>query len=122
MASRPGRIKALIEKNVMDIVRGEIKDPKIGLVSVNEVDVNRDSSEAKVYVTFFNAKYPHQSFELLKKKEGFVRTRLASKMDLYKVPKIVFVYDESFERADRIEKALKKEDEDLKELASKKID
>ena len=116
MASRPGRIKALIEKNIMDIVRGEIKDPKLGMVSVNEVAVNRDSSEVKVYVTFFNAKYPHQAFEILKKKEGFVRTSLAKKMDLYKVPKVVFVYDESFERADRIEKALKKEEADLKEL------
>ncbi len=120
MASRPGRIKALIEKNIMDIVRGEIKDPKIGLVSVNEVAVNRDCSEVKVYVTFFNAKYPHQSFDSLKKKEGYVRTRLAGKMDLYKVPKVVFVYDESFERADRIEKALKKEEADLKELEESK--
>ena len=120
MANRPGRIKALIEKNIMDIVRGEIKDPKIGMVSVNEVVNNRDCSEVKVYVTFFGAKYPHQAFELLKKKEGFVRTRLASKMDLYKVPKVVFVYDESFERADRIERALKKEEEDIQNLEKSK--
>lgn len=116
MANRPGRIKALIERNLMDIVRGEIKDPKIGMVSVNEVEVNSDSTLAKVYVTFFGAKYPHQAFEQLKKKEGYVRTSLAKKMDLYKVPKVVFVYDESFDRADRIEKALKKEEEDLASL------
>ena len=117
MANRPGRIKALIEKNLMDIVRSEIKDPKIGMVSVNEVEVNSDSTLAKVYVTFFASPHPHLAFEQLKKKEGVVRTSLAKKMDLYKVPKVVFVYDESFERADRIEKALKKEEEDLKKLS-----
>ena len=117
MANRPGRIKALIEKNLMDIVRSEIKDPKIGMVSVNEVEVNSDSTLAKVYVTFFASPHPHLAFEQLKKKEGMVRTSLAKKMDLYKVPNVVFVYDESFERADRIEKALKKEEEDLKKLS-----
>lgn len=106
--------KALIGRYIMEIVSREIKNPKIGLVSVNEVELNADSSLAKVYVTFFDAKYSHQAFLELKKTEGFVRSSLAKKVALYKVPKVVFVYDESFERAQSLEEALRREEESLK--------
>lgn len=115
MANRPGRIKALIEKDVMEIVRG-LNDPKIGFCSVNEVEVNDDYSVAKAYVSFFGNPHPHQAFEELQKKEGAVRTRLASMLDLYKVPKVVFVYDDSFERAARLDDALKQEEKDLEAM------
>lgn len=115
VSSRQGdKNKALISRYIMEIVSREIKNPKIGLVSVNEVTLNRDSSLAKVYVTFFNAKYSHQAFLELKKEEGLVRTLLSKKVPFYKVPKIEFVYDESFERAASLEEALKREEDSLK--------
>ncbi len=116
MANRPGRVKALIARNVAEICQMELKNPHIGLVSVNEVKVSDDYSYCKVFVTFLGAKYPHQALEELKKTEGFVRSSLAKKMDLYKVPRIVFVYDESYDRAARIEEALALEAEELESL------
>jgi len=116
MADRKGRVKALIGKNVSDILTFELKNSHIGMVSVNEVEVNNDYSVAKVYVSFIGAKYPHQNLEELNKCKGFVRSSLAKKMDIYKVPDLVFVYDEQFERAERIEQALQKEEKDLSSL------
>ncbi|MBQ2052420.1 MAG: 30S ribosome-binding factor RbfA [Bacilli bacterium] len=116
MANRPGRVKALIARNVAEICQMELKNPHIGLVSVNEVKVSDDYSYCKVFVTFLGAKYPYQALEELKKTEGFVRSSLAKKMDLYKVPRIVFVYDESYDRAARIEEALALEAEELESL------
>lgn len=119
MAYNKEKTKALITRNLMDIVHFELKSKKIGMVCVNEVKVNDDSSEAKVYVTFLGAKYPHQAFTELKKTEGYVRSSLAKKMDLYKVPNVTFVYDESFERAERLEKILQKEGEQLASFEAK---
>lgn len=116
MAERHGRIKAVIAKNIADIVQMGIKNPKVGMVSVNEVEVYDDYSKAKVYVTFLGQKYPHQRLLELKKSEGYVRSMLAKKMDLYKTPEIEFVYDESFDRMDSLNRALKKEEEELSSI------
>ena len=114
MADRHNRVKALIARNISDIVAFELKNPKVGFVTVNEVEVYDDLSGAKVYVSFLDTKYPRQKIAELKKSEGFVRSSLAKRMDIYKVPRITFLYDESAEQASRIEAALAKEAEDLK--------
>lgn len=116
MADRHNRVKALIERNIRDIVTFEIKNPKVGFVTVNEVEVYDDLSGAKVYVSFLDTKYPRQKVAELSKSAGFVRSSLAKKMDIYKVPKIIFVYDESAEKAARLDEALSREEEELKNL------
>ena len=116
MASKQGRVKALLSRNIVDIVTREIKNPHIGMVCVNEVKITDDYGEARVYVSFLGVKYPHQALLELKKTEGFVRTSLAKKVDLYKVPKIVFYYDETAEEAAHLEQTLRKEGEELEKL------
>ncbi|MBQ7995746.1 MAG: 30S ribosome-binding factor RbfA [Bacilli bacterium] len=113
MADRHLRIRALVDRNIRDILLFEVKNPKIGMVSVNQVILNSDNSLARVYVSFLGAKHPHQSFDELSKLKGFVRSSLAKKMDLYKVPDIEFIYDDTFEKEERMNKVLKKEAEDL---------
>ena len=116
MADRSGRLKSLIARNISEIVNRELKKPSIGMVSVNAVKVSPDYSEAKVYVSFLEGNYPHQRLEALKATEGYVRTSLAKKLDVYKVPKIHFFLDESLETALRIDEALRKEEEVKKEV------
>ena len=116
MADRHARVKALIERNIRDIVAFEIKNPKLGFVTVNEVEVYDDFSGAKVYVSFLDGKYPRQKLAELSKCAGFVRSSLAKKMDIYKVPRIIFVYDEASEKATRLDEALAREAEELDSL------
>jgi ribosome-binding factor A len=82
---------------------------------VNEVVVNDDYSVAKVYVSFIGAKYPRQNLIELNRCKGFVRSSLAKKMDIYKVPELVFIYDEQFEKAARLDEALKREEKNIED-------
>ena len=116
MADRHGRLVALYTRNISDIVNFELKKSSIGMVSVNEVKLASDFSEAKVYVSFMNAKYPRQNLDELRATEGFVRSSLAKKMDVYKVPKIRFFLDESLEQALHLEETLRKEEETHKDV------
>ena len=110
MANRPERVKSLIGRYIADIVRNEIRKPGLGIVCVD------------VYVTFLDGKYSHQKIEELKKTEGFVRSSLAKKIDIYKVPKVRFVLDETALSAARVEAALAKEEKDLAALSANKKD
>jgi ribosome-binding factor A len=120
MANRPGRIKAVITKDISDILMFELKNPHIGMPSVNEVIVNDDYSLAKVYVSFIGSKHPFQNLEELNRCKGVVRSLLAKKLDIWKAPDILFFYDDRFEKADSLEKALAKEGSDLEALHQKK--
>ena len=113
MANRQLRVKSLIARNLMDILTFELKNPNLGMPSVNEVDVNGDNSLAKVYVSFLGSKNPKKNLEELNRCKGYIRSSLAKKMDVYKVPDLLFLYDERFDEADRLESLLKKEGEEI---------
>lgn len=115
-AHRNERMKALIARDIASIVHDELKKASIGLVSVNEVVVSSDLSYAKVYVSFIPEDHPKTRLAELKKTEGFVRSALARKLSIYKVPEIHFLLDETAIRSRRIEAALAKEEEDLSKL------
>lgn len=114
------RLSAQIARLIPEIILREVKNPHVGIVSVNEVKVNGDHSIAKVYVSFLGAKYPKQNLEELEAVKGLVRSRLSKKLGIYKVPEIHFVLDESFDAAESLEKALEREEADLAGLTSKK--
>jgi len=116
MADRHKRIAALISRNVADIVQFEIKKESIGLVSVNEVVVYDDLSQANVYVSFLDPRGSHNKVAELQRTEGFVRSSLAKKLDIYKVPRIRFFLDETAERARRLDEALSREQAELDAL------
>ena len=116
MADRTARIQSIIAKNVTEIIQFELKNPRIGFCTVSEVWVSSDFSYARVYVSFLGAKYPKQNLEELNKTRGYVRSSLAKKLDIRKTPEISFYLDESFEKANRLDEVLKKEQEDLDKL------
>ncbi len=101
------RIATLIQKNITDIILYELKNPLMKLVSVNGCDVNHDNSLAKVYVTHLDSRKVREAIEDLNAAKGFIRTSLAKKMDTYKVPEIVFIRDDTYDKAQRIEEIIK---------------
>ncbi|HBB05627.1 MAG TPA: 30S ribosome-binding factor RbfA [Firmicutes bacterium] len=113
MANRNGRVKALIARNIMDILTFELKNRALGLPSVNEVDVNSDNSLAKIYVSFLGSKNPKKNLEELNRCKGYIRSSLAKKMDVYKVPELLFIYDSRFDEAEHLDAILKKEEEEI---------
>lgn len=122
MARKTEQTKAILARTITEIVTYKLKNPHIGMVSVSHVDISTDYQVAKVYVTFLGAPYPHQKVEELNDIKGVVRSMLAKEVNVYKVPDIVFIYDERFEAAQRIERALKKEEADLDKLKENRED
>jgi ribosome-binding factor A len=119
MANRMERIQSIIAKNLSEILQFEVKNRNVGLVSVSEVRVSSDFSYAKVYVSFIGAKNPKINLESLNAAKGFVRSSLATKLDIRKVPELTFILDDTFDKKDRIEKILKEEEEALAKLKGK---
>jgi len=116
--SRTDRVADALQKELAIIIRNEVRDPRIGMVSVNAVEVSRDLSYAKVYVTFVdNPKNcePSERVAVLNKVSGFLRTALGREVQMRIIPQIKFVFDETVYKAqeisDLIAQALKSDDE-----------
>ena len=116
MASRKDRVPALILKNISEIIQFEVKSKSIGFVTVTDVVVSNDFSHAKVYVTFLGQGNVNSRLEALERTKGFIRSSLARKMDIRKVPELHFIVDDSFEKARKIDESLKREEEALKRI------
>jgi len=98
----------LIRKEVSNIIQFDMKERKVGLVTITDVEVNNDLSIAKVYFSILDKKERiEEDIENLKKAKGFVRSTLAKRLSTYKCPDIVFVKDESLETGNRIDSILK---------------
>lgn len=107
MANKKERIQALIQKNISDIILFEIKNPLMKLVTVNYVDVSNDHSHAKVYISHLEKSKEREALEVLNKLKGAIRSSLAKKMDLYRIPDLKFEIDDTYDKGEHIENLLK---------------
>lgn len=99
--SRTQRIGDQMQRELAQLIRREVKDPRVGLVTITAVDVARDLGHAKVYITVMGndgAEQVAQSIKVLSAASGFLRTQLGREMKLRSVPQLHFVYDESVAR------------------------
>ena len=108
MANKQERIATIIRKNIAEIIQFQIKDPNLGFVSIPEVKVSKDFSYATVYVSFINEADVKPSLEVLNKAKGYIRSELAKRLDIRRVPEIRFVVDEGYKREARITELLNK--------------
>jgi ribosome-binding factor A len=104
---RTERLAALIREAVADALATEIKDPRIGFVTVTGVTVSADVSHATVRISVLGTDAVKESaMEGLKHARGFVRTYLARRLDLRTAPELHFVLDRGLEHASRIDAIL----------------
>lgn len=110
MMSNPNnmnRAKALIAKHLTEIILKETKDPKIGFVSVNEVEVSSDLGVAKVYVSFLGTKNKNENLKHLVAASGYIRSSLAKVLKMKKTPELRFFLDDSFDKYEHLNELLK---------------
>jgi ribosome-binding factor A len=101
--SRAARIADQIQRDLSDLIRRELKDPRVGLVTITAVEVTRDLSHAKVYITSLSgAESTDRSIQALQHAAGFLRTQLAHTLKVRSIPQLHFVYDASVERGARL--------------------
>ena len=108
MASKVERIQSLIMKNISEIIQFNLKNPKLGFVTIPEVKVSKDFSYAKVFVSFIIESQAKEGMEVLNHSKGFIRSELAKRMDTRLIPEISFELDNGYQKVERITELLKK--------------
>ena len=104
---RTRRIGDQMQRDLSALIRDEIKDPRLGMVTISAVDVTRDLAYAKVYVTVLGDEQARKdSLAVLNRAAGFLRRLLGQRMVLRTVPQLKFVYDESIERGERLSRLI----------------
>jgi ribosome-binding factor A len=100
------RVADFIRDELAEIIRRDMRDPRIGMVSVNDVTVSKDLSYAEVYVSSWQTPKDQERVEfiaVLNKAAGFFRTALARTHRMRTTPKLRFHYDEVVEKGPAME-------------------
>ena len=103
---RPQRLGDLIQRDLSELIRLELRDPRVGMITITSVDVSPDMSHAKVFFTVLEKEKIQQTLEGLSRSAGFLRSQLAKRIKMYTTPGLRFAYDESVERGDRLSRLI----------------
>ena len=102
-APRRARIADQIQRELAEVIRLELRDPRVGMVTLTGVELSRDQSHAKVFFTVLGAPSDAEhAREGLDRAAGFLRSQIAHRLTTRKVPELHFEYDESVERGVRL--------------------
>jgi len=103
---RPQRLGDLIQRELSELVQRELRDPRVGMITLTGVDVSPDFSHAKVFFTTLSDAHVAEATQGLRRASGFLRSPLATRIKLYTTPELRFEYDESVERGDRLSRLI----------------
>ena len=95
----------MIQRELSDLLRRDVRDPRVGMVTITSVDVSPDLSHAKVFFTTLDKEHLEETTRGLQRAAGFLRSQLAHRMKMY-TPELRFVYDESVERGDHLSRLI----------------
>jgi ribosome-binding factor A len=102
---RPQRLGDQVQRELSELMR-EVRDPRVGMITITAVDVSPDFSHAKVLFTTLDAAQVKETMEGLRRAAGFLRSQLARRLKLYTTPELRFEYDESVARGDRLSRLI----------------
>ncbi len=99
---RPRKVADQIQRELAELIRRDLQDPRLALVTLTAVDAAPDLSHAVVYFTCLDRAQAEAAGHALVKAAGFLRSQLARRIKLYTIPELRFKYDESVERGARL--------------------
>lgn len=105
--SRSRRVADQIQRHLAELIQMELGDPRVGMVTITAVDVSHEFEHAHVYFTVLgktldDQKQVEETTEVLNHAAGFLRRELARRLKLRTTPDLVFVYDTSLEKGNRL--------------------
>jgi len=103
---RSQRVASQLQRELSDLIRHEIKDPRLGWVTVDDVEVSRDLSVAKIYVSTLEADRMETTLEVLRAAAPFLRRELGRRLRLRTIPELRFFKDTAIETGCRITRLL----------------
>lgn len=105
--SRNSRVAEQIQRELAELIRLELKDPRVGLVTLTGVDLTPDYAHARVFYTTLADPSARQDIEAgLRRASGFLRRELSRRIRIHTLPELHFVFDESVERGDRLSRLI----------------
>lgn len=104
---RSRRIAEQVQRELSDIIRLELKDPRVGMITLTEVEMTPDNAHARVYFTLLgDASRIEEAQTGLQHAAGYLRRELAHRLKIRIVPQLHFEYDASVERGIRLYKLI----------------
>ena len=101
---RTRRVAEQMQRELAQLIREEIHDPRLGMITLSGIEVTRDLAHAKVYLTVLNDQDhdPVQSVKILNKVAGYLRHALGQRLTIRSVPQLQFIYDETTARGAKL--------------------
>ncbi len=96
--ARQDRVKEQIMREMAELVRQGLKDPRAGFITINDVEITRDYSHATIYYTVLDDRTREVTAEALEHAKGYLRSELSKRLSVFRTPELHFEYDESVER------------------------
>ncbi len=103
--TRAERVADALQRELAVLIREEMGDPRVNFINITGVDVSRDLAAAKVHVNYVDAREKAEraaGVKVLNGASGFLRTKLAKRMQLRIVPSLKFIYDDSGRRGQEL--------------------
>ncbi|MDW0111737.1 MULTISPECIES: 30S ribosome-binding factor RbfA [Sporosarcina] len=108
MSMRANRVAEQMKKELGGIIGQKLKDPRIGFVTVTDVEVTGDLQQATIFISVLgNDAQKEATLAGLMKAKGFIRSEIGQRIRLRKTPEIEFAFDDSVEYGNRIESLLR---------------
>ncbi len=101
---RSRRIAEQLRRELAEVIRDDVDDPRVGSVTISEVQVSRDLAHATVYVTVLGAEAAEAQagVDVLNKAHGFLRSQVARRIRAKRTPSLRFLHDSAFDRGARL--------------------
>jgi len=104
---RVEKLDSLLLREISSIIQFDLNDPKVGFATVSEVRLSPDLAYAKVYVSFLGKNYKKRDgIEALRRSKGYIKSELAKRLRIRKIPDLNFVVDDSLDKAMHIEELI----------------
>ena len=106
-SSRPRRVAEQIQRELADLLRLEVKDPRVGMITITDVEVTNDYSHAKIFFTLLGDEARvKEALKGLQSAAGFLRSEISHRMKLRTMPQLHFVHDTSIERGMQLDQLI----------------
>lgn len=125
MSRRTEQVAELIKEEVSELIQRELKDPRLGFVTVTRVEVSPDLKNAKVFFSVLgDDQVKAESLKVLKRASSFLRRELSHKLTLRYTPELFFHFDVAMEHGDKIQRLLNQlaEEEKVRAAESPPVD
>ncbi|MFU8786446.1 MAG: 30S ribosome-binding factor RbfA [Candidatus Izemoplasmataceae bacterium] len=106
--SKHARLESNITRSLTEILRTEVKDPAVEFITITAVKLTNDLSYLTIYYTKLDKGKKEAVIKALDRSKSFIRSALGKKVQMRKMPELIFKYDESLDYGNRIESGLKK--------------